>query len=142
MRCESTDLKQLCLLHCSENHFITKDFRERTSHTMDELKVETVELGISSSRLERSVTPEKVSISRSAENIVNGSHQAKNGVVRKSSLHVSVKTWQRLEVGVLCVVIVIAWGLLCLPIIFYHVPPVSLVVLQSRHLCFRHFIFL
>ena len=36
-----------------------------------------------------------------------------------------VKAWQRVEVGVICVVIAVVWGLLSLPVIFYHIPPVS-----------------
>ena len=36
-----------------------------------------------------------------------------------------MKAWQRVEVGVICVVIAVVWGLLSLPVIFYHIPPVS-----------------
>ena len=36
-----------------------------------------------------------------------------------------VKAWQRVEVGVICVVIAVVWGLLSLPVIFYHLPSVS-----------------
>ena len=36
-----------------------------------------------------------------------------------------VKAWQRVEVGVICVVIAVVWGLLSLPVIFYYIPQVS-----------------
>ena len=35
-----------------------------------------------------------------------------------------MKVWQRAEVTVICAVIVIAWGLLSLPIVFYNLPTV------------------
>ena len=34
----------------------------------------------------------------------------------------SVEFWQRAEIGVLCLVVVILWGLLSLPVVFYHLP--------------------
>ena len=43
-----------------------------------------------------------------------------------------VKAWQRVEVGVICVVIAVVWGLLSLPVIFYYIPQVS-----SRNKYFR-----
>ena len=36
-----------------------------------------------------------------------------------------MNAWERVEVGVICVVIAAVWGLLSLPVIFYHIPPVS-----------------
>ena len=35
-----------------------------------------------------------------------------------------LKVWQRAEVTVICTVIVIVWGLLALPIVFYNMPEV------------------
>ena len=34
----------------------------------------------------------------------------------------SVEVWQRAEIIVLCLVVVIVWGLLSLPVVFYHLP--------------------
>ena len=42
--------------------------------------------------------------------------------LRDRAARLSVKTWLRTEIVVLCIVVVIIWALLSLPIIFYHLP--------------------
>ena len=48
-----------------------------------------------------------------------------------------VKAWQRVEVGVICVVIAVVWGLLSLPVIFYHIPQVSSQYYGNMGLCMQ-----
>ena len=50
--------------------------------------------------------------------------RARNNMMTRDTLP-WMKAWQRVEVGVICVVIVAVWGLLSLPVILYHIPPVS-----------------
>ena len=46
------------------------------------------------------------------------------------NVEITYKKWLRAEIVGLAVVIIIVWGLLLLPVIFYHLPDVSL---QSYH---------
>ena len=36
--------------------------------------------------------------------------------------HIPIERWQRIELVILSAVVVIVWGLLSLPVIFYHLP--------------------
>ena len=55
----------------------------------------------------------------------NGSYSATPPQDRAASAvmpQCSVKTWLRTEIVVLCIMVVVVWILLSLPLIFYHLP--------------------
>ena len=53
---------------------------------------------------------------------------------RDRAARLSVKTWQRTEIVVLCIVVVIIWALLSLPIVFYYIPEGSRQVTEVSEL--------
>ena len=49
-------------------------------------------------------------------------NKPKPGMLIGGKKSLSVEIWQRAQIIVLCIVVVIVWGLLSLPIVFYHLP--------------------
>lgn len=43
------------------------------------------------------------------------------------------KLWLRAETAGLAVVIIVVWGLLLLPVIFYHLPHIDVTVIKTTH---------
>ena len=53
------------------------------------------------------------------------------GKIRASLRRVPVKKWQKFELGVLVVLIVVVWGLAILPVIFYYHPESEVRICRS-----------
>ena len=50
----------------------------------------------------------------------NNRHATGAGRIKEKLRHIPVKKWQMMELVILGIVVAIVWGLLSLPVIFYH----------------------
>ena len=73
--------------------------------------------------LPETVAPEDTVPGSANDKVISSLQDRKPPTISAGKEH-RLKAWQRAEVIVICAVIVIVWGLLSLPIVFYHMPPV------------------